>query len=45
MPWAFVSAALMAFAASGLSLAIKEVPVSQAPTPRPAPTGVPVPAA
>ena len=43
--WAFVSAALMAFAASGLSLAIKEVPVSQAPTPRPAPTGVPIPAA
>ena len=29
----------------GLSLAIKEEPVSQAPTPRPAPSGVPVPAA
>ncbi len=35
----------MAFLASGLSLAIKEVPVSQAPTPRPAPAGVPIPAA
>jgi predicted MFS family arabinose efflux permease len=43
--WAFVSAALMAFLASGLSLAIKEEPVSQAPTPSPAPSGVPLPAA
>jgi predicted MFS family arabinose efflux permease len=43
--WAFISAALMAFLASGLSLAIKEEPVSQAPTPRPAPSGIPIPAA
>jgi MFS family permease len=42
--WAFLSAALMAFIASGLSLLIKEVPVSSRPTHRPAPAGTPVPA-
>ena len=43
--WAFISAAIMAFIASGLSLAIKEENVSKTPTPSPAPSGVPVPAA
>ena len=43
--WAFISAAIMAFIASGLSLIIKEENVSKTPTPSPAPTGVPVPAA
>jgi MFS family permease len=42
--WAFLSAALMAFIAAGLSLLIKEVPVSARPTRRPTPTGAPVPA-
>lgn len=43
--WAFISAAILAFIASGLSLAIKEENVSKTPTPSPAPTGVPVPVA
>ena len=42
--WAFLSAAVMAFAAAGLSLLIKEVPVGAKPTRRPAATGAPVPA-
>jgi MFS family permease len=42
--WAFLSAALMAFVAAGLSLLIKEVPVGAKPTRRPTPTGAPVPA-
>jgi MFS family permease len=42
--WAFISAAGLAFVASGLSLAIKEEPLYRRPTPRPAPTGIPVPA-
>jgi MFS family permease len=42
--WAFLSAAVMAFAAAGLSLLIKEVPVGAKPTRRPTPTGAPVPA-
>jgi MFS family permease len=42
--WAFLSAALLAFIASGLSLLIKEVPVSARPSPRAAPRGAPVPA-
>ncbi len=41
--WAFLSAAIMAFVAAGLSLLIKEVPVSAKPTRRPTPTGTPVP--
>ena len=43
--WAFISAAIMAFVASGLSLVIKEENVSKTPTPSPAAAGVPVPAA
>jgi MFS family permease len=42
--WAFLSAAVMAFAAAALSLLIKEVPVGAKPTRRPTPTGAPVPA-
>ena len=42
--WAFLSAAVLAFAASGLSLLIKEVPISARPSQRPAPRGAPVPA-
>jgi MFS family permease len=42
--WAFLSAAVMAFAAAGLSLLIREVPVGAKPTRRPTPTGAPVPA-
>ena len=42
--WAFLSAAVMAFVAAGLSLLIKEVPVGAKPTRRPTPTGAPVPA-
>ena len=42
--WAFLSAAVMAFVAAGLSLLIKEVPVGARPTRRPTPTGAPVPA-
>ena len=42
--WAFLSAAVLAFIASGLSLLIKEVPISARPSPRPAPRGAPVPA-
>jgi MFS family permease len=42
--WAFLSAAVMAFIAVGLSLLIKEVPVSARPTRRSTPTGAPVPA-
>jgi MFS family permease len=42
--WAFLSAAVMAFVAAGLSLLIKEVPVGAKPTRRPTPTGTPVPA-
>jgi MFS family permease len=41
--WAFLSAAVMAFVAAGLSLLIKEIPVSAKPTRRPTPTGAPVP--
>jgi MFS family permease len=40
--WAFLSAAVLAFAASGLSLLIKEVPISVEPTRRPTPAGAPV---
>ena len=40
--WAFVSAAVLAFIASGLSLLIKEVPISARPSPRPAPAGAAV---
>ena len=42
--WAFLSAAVLAFIASGLSLLIKEVPVGAKPTRRPTPAGAPVPA-
>ena len=42
--WAFLSAAVMAFIAAGLSLLIREVPMSARPTRRPTPTGAPVPA-
>ena len=42
--WAFLSAAVMAFAAAGLSLLIKEVPVGAKPTRRHTPAGAPVPA-
>ena len=42
--WAFLSAAVMAFAAAGLSLLIKEVPVGAKRTRRPTPSGAPVPA-
>jgi MFS family permease len=42
--WAFLSAAVLAFIASGLSLLIKEVPVSAQPKRRPTPAGAPVPA-
>ena len=42
--WAFLSAAVMAFVAAGLSLLIREVPVGAKPTRRPTPTGAPVPA-
>jgi MFS family permease len=42
--WAFLSAAVMAFVAAGLSLLIKEVPVGAKPTRRPTPAGAPVPA-
>jgi MFS family permease len=43
--WAFISSAALAFIASGLSLTIKEEPVAKTPTPSPAPSGLPVPAA
>lgn len=43
--WAFVSAAILAFIASGLALAIREEPLGRTPTPRPAPSGIPVPTA
>ena len=42
--WAFLSAAVMAIIAAGLSLLIKEEPISARPSPRPAPRGAPVPA-
>jgi len=42
--WAFLSAAVMAFLAAGLSLLIREVPVGAKPTRRPTPSGAPVPA-
>ena len=42
--WAFGSAAIMAFIASGLSLLIKEVPIAARPTASPTPTGAPIPA-
>jgi MFS family permease len=42
--WAFLSAAVLAFIASGLSLLIKEVPISARPSARPAPRVAPVPA-
>jgi len=40
--WAFISAALLAFLAVPLALAIKEVPVSRRPKTTPAPAGIPV---
>jgi len=40
--WAFLSAAVLAFIASGLSLLIKEVPISAQHTRRPTPAGAPV---
>ena len=40
--WAFLSAAVLAFIASGLSLLIKEVPIAARPSRRPAPEGAPV---
>ncbi len=40
--WAFISAALLAFLAVPLALAIKEVPVSRTPKTTPAPAGIPV---
>jgi predicted MFS family arabinose efflux permease len=43
--WAFISSAILAFVASGLSLIIKEENVARTPTPSPAPSGVPVHAA
>ena len=43
--WAFISSAILAFIASGLALTIREESVSKTPTPNPAPSGVPVPAA
>ena len=42
--WAFLSAAVLAFIASGLSLLIKEVPISARPSASPAPRVAPVPA-
>ena len=42
--WAFLSAAVLAFIASGLSLLIKEVPISARPSARPTPRVAPVPA-
>ena len=42
--WAFISAALLGFLASGLALAIREEPVARTPTAQPAPAGVAVPA-
>jgi len=42
--WAFLSAAALAFIASGLSLLIKEEPLSAKPTPRPISTTAPAPA-
>ena len=42
--WAFLSAAVLAFVASGLSLLIKEVPISARPSPRPTQRVAPVPA-
>ena len=41
--WAFVSAALLGFLASGLALAIKEEPVARTPTAQPAPAGIALP--
>jgi MFS family permease len=43
--WAFVSAAILAFIASALALAIRDEPLPRRPTPRPAAGGIPVPAA
>jgi MFS family permease len=40
--WAFLSAAVLAFIASGLSLLIKEVPIGAQPRRRPTPVGAPV---
>jgi MFS family permease len=40
--WAFLSAAALAFVASGLALAIRDEPLAGRPTARPAPRGVPV---
>jgi MFS family permease len=42
--WAFLSAAVLAFIASGLSLLIQEEPISAKPSRRSAPSGAPVPA-
>jgi MFS family permease len=39
--WAFVSAAALAFVATGLTLAIRDEPLARTPTARPAPIGVP----
>ena len=39
--WAFISAALLAFLAVPMALAIKEAPVTRTPEPSPAPAGLP----
>jgi MFS family permease len=39
--WAFISAALLAFLAVPMALAIKEAPVTRTPQPTPAPAGLP----
>jgi MFS family permease len=39
--WAFISAALLAFLAVPMALAIKETPVTRTPEPTPAPAGLP----
>jgi len=39
--WAFISAALLAFLAVPMALAIKEAPVARTPEPTPAPAGLP----
>ncbi len=39
--WAFISAALLAFLAVPMALAIKEAPVTRTPEPTPAPAGLP----
>jgi predicted MFS family arabinose efflux permease len=39
--WAFISAAMLAFLAVPMALAIREVPVARTPSPTPAPAGLP----